>query len=165
MALETRIDLLTKVVFEIDRAKEANVSTLRNMQDGASHDRRVGVGKSCEISCFERSKQAQLDQTPRRFLEAKHSSGRGARSDPWSGACSAAKEHLVIHAIYKGIEIEMETHQHAHELWMCDYTLIKHPQRAMTIHRGTKTFPTLQSAREHALKDALSTIDQLIAFS
>jgi hypothetical protein len=34
----------------------------------------------------------------------------------------------MIQAIYKGIEIEMEMHQQAHEYWKCDYTLIKHPE-------------------------------------
>jgi hypothetical protein len=33
----------------------------------------------------------------------------------------------MIQAIYKGIEIEMEMHQQAHDSWKCDYTLIKHP--------------------------------------
>jgi hypothetical protein len=71
-----------------------------------------------------------------------------------------AKEHLVIHAIYKNIEIEMEMHQQAHDRWKCDYTLIKHPDRTMTIHHGTESFPTLEIAREHALKDAQDAIDQ-----
>jgi hypothetical protein len=71
-----------------------------------------------------------------------------------------AKEHLVIQAIYKGIEIEMEMHQQSHEQWKCDYTLIKHPERTMTIHHGTEAFPTLEAARAHALKDAQDAIDQ-----
>jgi len=66
----------------------------------------------------------------------------------------------VIQAIYKGIEVEMEMHQQAHEQWRCDYTLIKHPERTMTIHHGTESFPTLEIARAHALKDAQDAIDQ-----
>jgi hypothetical protein len=71
-----------------------------------------------------------------------------------------AKEHHVIQAIYKGIEIEMEMHQQSHEQWKCDYTLIKHPERTMTIHHGTEAFPTLETARAHALKDAQDAIDR-----
>jgi hypothetical protein len=87
-----------------------------------------------------------------------------SRRDDVSGhrcilAGHAAKEPLVIQAIYKGVEIEMEMHQQAHEQWKCDYTLIKHPERTMTIHHGTETFPTLETAREHALKDAQDAID------
>jgi hypothetical protein len=73
-----------------------------------------------------------------------------------------AKEPLVIQAIYKGIEIEMEMHQQAHEQWKCDYTLIKHPERTMTIQHGTDAFPTLEIARAHALKDAQDAIDQAV---
>jgi hypothetical protein len=39
------------------------------------------------------------------------------------------EQTIMIQAIYKGIEIEMEMHQQAHEYWKCDYTLIKHPER------------------------------------
>src|ERR1022692_2616878 len=63
-------------------------------------------------------------------------------------ACYVAKEHLVIQAIYKGIEIEIEMHQQAHEHWKCDYTLIKHPERTMTIHHETEAFPTMETTRE-----------------
>jgi hypothetical protein len=42
----------------------------------------------------------------------------------------------VIQAIPKGIEIEMELQQEAHEEWRCDYTLITHPERTTTFHRG-----------------------------
>lgn len=72
-----------------------------------------------------------------------------------------AKEHIVIQAIYNGIEIEMEMYQQTHEHWKCDYTLIKHPERTMTAHHGTKEFPTLETARVHALKDAQDAIDQI----
>ena len=60
----------------------------------------------------------------------------------------------MIQAIYKGIEIEIEMHQQAHEHWKCDYTLIKHPERTMTIHHETEAFPTMETTREHAFKDA-----------
>jgi hypothetical protein len=45
----------------------------------------------------------------------------------------------MIQAIYKGVEIEIELHQQAHEHWKCDYTLIKHPDRTETIHHGDKS--------------------------
>jgi hypothetical protein len=66
----------------------------------------------------------------------------------------------VIQAIYKGIEIEMELHQQAHGHWKCDYTLIKHPERTITIHHGAKEFPTMDLARENALQDARAAIDK-----
>jgi hypothetical protein len=44
----------------------------------------------------------------------------------------------MIQAICKGIEIEMELHQQAHDYWKCDYTLIRHPDRTETIHHGDK---------------------------
>ena len=46
----------------------------------------------------------------------------------------------MIQAIPKGIEIEMELQQEAHEEWRCDYTLITHPERTTTFHRGDKKF-------------------------
>ena len=66
----------------------------------------------------------------------------------------------MIQAIYKGIEIEMEMHQQAHGYWKCDYSLIKHPERTITIHHGTEEFPTLEIAREHALAEASAAIDK-----
>ena len=66
----------------------------------------------------------------------------------------------MIQAIYKGIEIEMEMHQQAHQNWKCDYTLIKHPQRTETLHHGDKEFPTMELAREHALQEARDAIDR-----
>jgi hypothetical protein len=71
----------------------------------------------------------------------------------------------VIQAIYKGIEIEMEMHQHLDEQWRCDFTLIKHPERTMTIHHGTETFQTLEIAREHTLKEAQDAIDRSVSIS
>ena len=45
----------------------------------------------------------------------------------------------MIQSIYKGIEIEMEMHQQLQQgHWRCDYTLIKHPQRTITIHHGNE---------------------------
>jgi hypothetical protein len=66
----------------------------------------------------------------------------------------------VIQAIYKGIEIEMEMHQQAHGFWKCDYTLIKHPERTVTLHHGDAEFPTMDEARAHALHDAHAAIDK-----
>jgi uncharacterized membrane protein len=66
----------------------------------------------------------------------------------------------VIQAIYKGIEIEMEMHQQANDYWKCDYTLIKHPERTITIHHGDEEFPSIELAREYALQEARSAIDQ-----
>ena len=66
----------------------------------------------------------------------------------------------MIQSIYKGIEIEMEMHQQAHGYWKCDYTLIKHPQRTITIHHGNEEFPSMELAREYALHDARIAIDQ-----
>ena len=68
----------------------------------------------------------------------------------------------MIQAIYKGIEIEMEMHQQAHEHWRCDFTLIKHPERTITIHHGAETFLTMEVARQHALKDAQNAIDETV---
>jgi hypothetical protein len=70
------------------------------------------------------------------------------------------KEPIVIQAIHKGIEIEMELHQLAHGFWKCDYTLIKHPERTQTIHHGDKEFPTMDLAREYALHEARDAIDR-----
>ena len=66
----------------------------------------------------------------------------------------------MIQATHKGIEIEMELRQRTQGYWKCDYTLIKHPERTVTIHHGTDVFTTLEIAREHALKDAQDAIDQ-----
>jgi len=63
-------------------------------------------------------------------------------------------------AIYKGIEIEMELQQQAHEHWKCDYTLIKHPERTITPHHGDKEFATMPLAREYALQEARDAIDK-----
>ena len=67
---------------------------------------------------------------------------------------------IMIQAIYKGIEIEMEMHQQAHEHWKCDYTLIKHPERTETLHHGDKEFPTMELAKEYALQEAREAIDR-----
>jgi hypothetical protein len=70
------------------------------------------------------------------------------------------EQTIMIQAIYKGIEIEMEMHQQAHEYWKCDYTLIKHPERTQTLHHGDKEFPTMELAREYALQEARDAIDR-----
>jgi hypothetical protein len=67
----------------------------------------------------------------------------------------------MIQSIYKGIEIEMEMHQQREQgYWRCDYTLIKHPERTVTIHHGDQEFPSMDLARAHALHDARVAIDQ-----
>jgi len=66
----------------------------------------------------------------------------------------------VIQAIYKDREFEIGTHQQSHEHWKCDYTLIRYPERTTTIHHGKEAFPTLETARAHALKHAQDAIDQ-----
>ena len=69
---------------------------------------------------------------------------------------------MSIQAIHKGIEIEMELRQQAHDNWKCDYTLIKHPQRTETLHHGDKQFPTIDQAKEHALQEARDAIDRAV---
>jgi len=66
----------------------------------------------------------------------------------------------VIQAIHKGIEIEMELQIAAHGNWKCDYTLIKHPERTTKFHRGDEEFPTMELAREYALREARAAIDK-----
>lgn len=65
----------------------------------------------------------------------------------------------MIQATHKGIEIEMEIHQFKHG-WKCDYTLIRNPQRDLTIHHGDREFPTMELARESALQEARAAIDK-----
>ena len=66
----------------------------------------------------------------------------------------------MIQATHKGIEIEMELHQRAHGNWICDYTLIKHPERTVRLHHGDKEFATMPLAREYALQEARDAIDK-----
>jgi len=66
----------------------------------------------------------------------------------------------MIQAIHKGIEIEMELHQLEHGYWKCDYTLIKHPERTKTIHHGDKEFPSMELAKDYALREVREAIDQ-----
>ena len=68
----------------------------------------------------------------------------------------------MIQATHKGIEIEMEMHQQAHGCWKCDYTLVKHPERSISINHGAKEFPTLELAREFALQEACDAIDRAV---
>jgi hypothetical protein len=67
----------------------------------------------------------------------------------------------MIQAIYKGTEIEMELHQQTQERWICDYTLVKHPERTRTFHHGDKEFPTMDLARDYALQEARDAIDHI----
>ena len=66
----------------------------------------------------------------------------------------------MIQATHKGVEIELESHQLAHGLWKCDYTLITHPGRTRTIHLGDSEFPTKDLADEYALREARGAIDR-----
>jgi hypothetical protein len=66
----------------------------------------------------------------------------------------------MIQAIHRGVEIELESHQLPHGLWTCDYTLITHPERTRTTHRGDAEFPTKDLADEHALQEAHDAIDR-----
>jgi outer membrane receptor for ferrienterochelin and colicin len=68
----------------------------------------------------------------------------------------------VIQAMYQGIEIEMEMHQQAEGHWKCDYTLIRHPQRSVTIEHVAAEFPTFDLARAHALEQAHAAIDKML---
>jgi hypothetical protein len=65
----------------------------------------------------------------------------------------------MIQAVYKGREIEMELHQLTHGYWKCDYTVIRHPDRAETLHHGDEEFPTMDLASESALREARRAID------
>jgi hypothetical protein len=69
----------------------------------------------------------------------------------------------MIQAIYKGVEIELESHQELHGQWKCDYTVITHGEgnRIRTEHRGTAEFPTKDLADENALREAHDAIDQI----
>ncbi|HUD22959.1 MAG TPA: hypothetical protein VMQ60_08970 [Acidobacteriaceae bacterium] len=66
----------------------------------------------------------------------------------------------MIQAIYKGVEIEMELQQQAQQYWKCDYSLIQHPGRTVTIVHGTEKFATMDLAEEHALQQARAAIDK-----
>jgi hypothetical protein len=66
----------------------------------------------------------------------------------------------MIQAMHKGIEIEMEMHQQAQGQWKCDYSLIKHPERSVTIHHEGEAFATFDLARKHALGEACAAIDK-----
>jgi hypothetical protein len=69
----------------------------------------------------------------------------------------------MIQAIYRDVEIELELHQRAHFFWTCDYTLITHPKRTKTTHRGEKEFATMDLAKEHAFQEACDEIDRRLA--
>ena len=78
------------------------------------------------------------------------------------GVVPGVYKWAMIQAIYKGVEIEMELHQQAHFYWKCDYTLITHPERTRTVHRGEKEFATMDLAKENALKEACEEIDRTL---
>jgi len=66
----------------------------------------------------------------------------------------------MMQAIYKGVEIELESHQQPRGLWKCDYILITHPDRSRTAHSGETEFATKDLADEHALQEARDAIDR-----
>jgi hypothetical protein len=66
----------------------------------------------------------------------------------------------MIQATHKGIEIELELHQLEHGYWKCDDTIIRHPERIMTIQHGNEEFPSMDLARESALRRARAAIDE-----
>jgi hypothetical protein len=66
----------------------------------------------------------------------------------------------MIQSIHKGVEIELESHQLAHGMWRCDYTLITHPGRIREFHQGDKEFPAKDLADEYALQQARGAIDR-----
>jgi hypothetical protein len=68
----------------------------------------------------------------------------------------------MIQAIYKDIEIEMGLVQHTHGQWSCNYTLVKHPERTVTIKHEAKEFPTMELAKEYALHEARDAIDHAV---
>jgi|HubBroStandDraft_1064217.scaffolds.fasta_scaffold583399_1 hypothetical protein len=67
----------------------------------------------------------------------------------------------MMQSVYKGVEIELQSHQEPHGLWKCDYTLITHPDaaRTRTTRLGNTEFPTKDLADEHALQEAKRAID------
>ncbi len=69
----------------------------------------------------------------------------------------------MIQSIHKGVEIELESHQQAHDQWKCDYTLILHPDgiRTRTTHPGKAEFATKDLADENALQEARGEIDRV----
>lgn len=66
----------------------------------------------------------------------------------------------MIQEFHKGVEIELEIHQMQQGLWRCDYTLIQHPTRTRTFHHGERDFPTMDLAKEYALREAQDAIDR-----
>jgi hypothetical protein len=54
------------------------------------------------------------------------------------------EQTIMIQAIYKGLEIEMEMHQQAQEYWKCDYTLLKHPKRTETLHQAARRLSSVE---------------------
>jgi len=66
----------------------------------------------------------------------------------------------VIQVTHRGVEIELESHHLPHGFWNCDYTLIAHPERTRTMHRGDTEYPTKDLADENALRGARASIDR-----
>jgi hypothetical protein len=74
-------------------------------------------------------------------------------------ACLPGGGAIVIQAIYKDIEIELEMHQQSEGYWKCDTLLITRPGHRVTLIKGQVQFPTLRMAKEYALEDARAVID------
>jgi hypothetical protein len=66
----------------------------------------------------------------------------------------------MIQSIHKGVEIELEIHEMPDGRWQCDYTLITHPERTRTFHRGEQEFLSEDLAKETTLQAARDAIDR-----
>jgi hypothetical protein len=77
----------------------------------------------------------------------------------WCWYFCRAEETIVIQAIYKDVEIEMEMHQQSEGYWKCDTMLITRPDHRVTLIRGQVQFPKLRMAKEYALEEARAMID------
>ena len=67
----------------------------------------------------------------------------------------------MIQEFYKGVEIELEIHQLPRGLWKCDYTLVRRPEGTRAVHQGDGEFPTMDLAKEYALREAREAIDRV----
>jgi hypothetical protein len=75
----------------------------------------------------------------------------------------ATRRFKMMQAVYKGVEIEMESRQEPRGMWKCDYTLITHPSGARsrtTLYLGKAEFSTKDLADEHVLQEAHAAIDR-----
>jgi hypothetical protein len=75
----------------------------------------------------------------------------------------ATRRFKMMQAVYKGVEIELESHQEPRGMWKCDYTLITHPNGSRsrtTLYLGKAEFSTKDLADEHVLQQAHAAIDR-----